>query len=267
MADDPVFRRDLYEGAAEDYDRYRLGYSEEMLHDLLERVTVSGRGWLLDLACGTGQIAFALADAFAEIWAVDQEPDMIRLVQDKALSGRVAHIRPIVSTAEELAGPAAAFELITVGNAFQRLPRKQVADSAAGWLRPGGHMAIIWAETPQHGDRPWQLAFSQALKEWTSAVAATDRVPGGWEESRRQRPDSVVMSEAGFEPLGRFSFTAMHRWSIDRLIGFVYSTSFLSRRVLGAETDGFEADLRARLGRYAQLLQTFEYAYELFRLK
>jgi hypothetical protein len=117
------------------------------------------------------------------------------------------------------------------------------------------------------GDRPWQLTFSQALEEWTSAVAATDRVPVGWEQSRRQRPDSVVMSEAGFEPLGRFSFTATHRWSIDRLIGFVYSTSFLSRRVLGTQTDGFEADLRARLGRYAELLQTVEYAYELFQLK
>lgn len=266
MADDPVFRRDLYEGAAEDYDRYRLGYLEEMLRDLLERVNVSGHGWLLDVACGTGQVAVALADAFAEIWAVDQEPDMIGLMRDKALSGGLAHIHPIVSAAEELVAPAATFELITVANAFHRLPRKQVADRAAEWLHPGGHMAILWAETPARGDRPWQLAFSQALREWASAVAATDRVPDGWEESRRQRPDSVLMSEAGFEPLGRFSFTSVHHWSIDRLIGFAYSTSFLSRRVLGNQTDDFEADLRARLGRYTELIQTADHAYELFGL-
>ena len=48
------------------------------------RTGPSGRGRLLDLACGTGQLAFALRSPFAEVWAVDQEPDMVAVVRSKA---------------------------------------------------------------------------------------------------------------------------------------------------------------------------------------
>ena len=39
---------------------------------------------LLDLACGTGQLTFALRPYVAEVWAVDQEPGMTAVVTRKA---------------------------------------------------------------------------------------------------------------------------------------------------------------------------------------
>ena len=54
------FAADLYRGTAGHYDRYRLPYPEVMTADLIERAGVSGAGRLLDLACGTGQLAFPL---------------------------------------------------------------------------------------------------------------------------------------------------------------------------------------------------------------
>jgi hypothetical protein len=55
-------------------------------------------------------------DTFAEVWAVDQEPDMVRLVEAKAARGRNT-IRAITSRAEEISTDLAGFELIPVGNA------------------------------------------------------------------------------------------------------------------------------------------------------
>src|SRR5262249_20057671 len=108
MPDDPSFAVDLYRGTAEYYDRFRLPYPRALTDDLLDRAQPSRQGRLLDLACGTGQLAFALQNAFAETWAVDQEPDMIRLVKAKA--GRSGHsVRPIISGAEELSADAASF--------------------------------------------------------------------------------------------------------------------------------------------------------------
>ena len=63
MRREPYFNVDLYRGTAEYYDRFRPGYPPVLTDDLLSRVRPSGRGWLLDLACGTGQIAFALHDS------------------------------------------------------------------------------------------------------------------------------------------------------------------------------------------------------------
>jgi ubiquinone/menaquinone biosynthesis C-methylase UbiE len=71
--DDEVrFAADLFRGSAGYYDRYRLPYPDAMLTDLARRAGASGRGRLLDLACGTGQLAFPLRRWFGEVWAVDQ---------------------------------------------------------------------------------------------------------------------------------------------------------------------------------------------------
>src|SRR5580658_10084892 len=72
---DLEFRRDLYRGIAHDYDRFRVPYPRSLIDDLAGRSGAAGRGRLLDLACGTGQVTFALAGRFGEVWAVDQEPD------------------------------------------------------------------------------------------------------------------------------------------------------------------------------------------------
>ena len=99
MAEEVRFAADLYRGTAAAYERYRLPYPAAMTADLVRSAQVSGRGRLLDLACGTGQLAFPLRGWFAEVWAVDQEPDMVEVVRAKAatagarISGRWCRAR------------------------------------------------------------------------------------------------------------------------------------------------------------------------------
>jgi hypothetical protein len=68
MQDEVRFRSDLYAGAAEYYERYRPSYPPQLLARLVEKVGVSGHGRLLDLACGTGQVAFGLCSHFEQVW-------------------------------------------------------------------------------------------------------------------------------------------------------------------------------------------------------
>jgi ubiquinone/menaquinone biosynthesis C-methylase UbiE len=138
---DPRFRTDLYRGTAEWYDVYRPPYPSELIHSLAARVGADGTGRLLDVACGTGQVTFALGDYFAEIWAVDQEPGMIAVASRKA--GDSARFRFRTGAVEELDLPAGTFDLVTIGNAFHRLPRDLVAANVRRWLRPGGYLALL----------------------------------------------------------------------------------------------------------------------------
>ena len=57
---DAEFRRDLYRGTAGYYDRFRVPYPAGLVGDLADRTGADGTGRLLDLACGTGQLSFAL---------------------------------------------------------------------------------------------------------------------------------------------------------------------------------------------------------------
>jgi SAM-dependent methyltransferase len=261
--DGPGFRRDLYRGTAVDYERFRVPYPGALIADLVRRCGPDPHGRALDLACGTGQITFAVREFFGEVWAVDQEPAMIEVVREKAT--RAGGVRALVASAEELAVPDGAFDLVGVGNAFHRLPRRRIADLAHGWLRPGGHLALLWSESPWRGGLPWQRDLAEVLARWMDRVRGHERIPAGVEEERRRLPDREVLEGAGFEAVGRFGFPTPHTWTPEALVGNVLSTSVLSRQALGDQARPFEADLRRALGAHDTLTETIDFAYELGR--
>jgi len=259
------FHPDLYRGTAREYDRFRVAYPKAMIDDLIEATGPSGHGRLLDLACGTGQITFALAERFAEVWAVDQEPDMIELVRAKAQAVPGTHVHALAARAEDLTAPAGAFELVAIGNAFHRLRRDAVAGSAFRWLQPGGSVALLWSTGPWTGDADWQVAMAALLERWRIKMGAQARIPAGWDRPRRQRPDADVLTSAGFRDVHSARFPTVHDWTTDELIGLVYSTSFLPRTVLGDQAAAFERDVRHELGDRDVLRETIDFAYEAAR--
>src|SRR5260370_39905123 len=92
-----------------------------MIEDLVRSAQVSGRGRLLDLACGTGQLAFPLRRWFGEVGAMDQEPDMVAVVRAKAAAAGAPNFRPIVASAETLRAELEYFKLAVIGQPFHRL--------------------------------------------------------------------------------------------------------------------------------------------------
>lgn len=265
--DGPALRRDLYRGTAADYDRFRLPYPDALIDDLARRCGAHGDGRLLDLACGTGQISFATSQRFGEVWAVDQEPDMIAVVRKKAHAAGFDKnkLRALVSAAEDLSLPAETFDLVAIGNAFHRLPRYRVARLGYRALRPGGFLALLWSEVPWRGELPWQRALAAVVARWMDRAGGHDRVPADIGRARQLQPDSAVLHEAGFHVLGSYRFPTAHEWTPQELTGYVLSTSVLSRASLGRLATELAADLQRALHGHDRLTQVIDYAYELAR--
>jgi SAM-dependent methyltransferase len=239
-----------------------------MIADLIRRSEVSGAGRLLDLACGTGQLAFPLRRWFSQVWAVDREPEMAGMVQAKAELLGADNLRPIVADAETLDAPPGYFELAVIGNAFHRLDRDLVADRLLNWLRPGGCVALCWSTAPSPGDQAWQQALTATLDKWRGVLGVEDRIPPNWDEPRRLRPDHQVLTDAGFAVAGHHEFVVKHRWCLPELAGYVRSASFLAAPVLGERGAAFDADLAATLAPFAEdggLAQIVNFAYDLAR--
>lgn len=267
MTSEPEFAPDLYRGTAQLYDRFRLPYSPRLINQLLADVRPSGDGRALDLGSGTGQLAFALGAAFAEVWAADPEPDMIGVIRSKITAGGEHNIRPVLTTAQDLDAPSAWFELVVIGNAFHRMPRQRVAERIADWLVPGGRLALCWSSSPWSGSQPWQAAFSELLADWRRRLDTDSRIPANLEESRAARPDDEVVRAAGLVPVGSQEVVEPYDWTPKALAGFSYATSFLPITVFGGRTAEFEADLSDRLQPYLHngvVTDQVSYAYDLF---
>ena len=243
----PNFPLDAFAGTAAYYLRYRIPYPEALIKDLVARAGITGAGRLLDLACGPGRVALALVSSFREIWAIDLEPEMIEVGQEEAAQRGVANINWMVGRAEDVQAPPASIELITIGEAFHRLDQQLVAKQALEWLRPGSCLASLGSYGVMEGKEPWQRIVAEIVRRWISRAR-----PGG-DGSAQPQPGSgpkhyeLVLRETGFEAVASYSFVEPHDWTIETIIGNLYSTSFCSKKVLGDNSEAFEADLRAAL--------------------
>jgi hypothetical protein len=56
-----------------------------------------------------------------------------------------------------------------------------------------------------------------------------------------------VMRDAGFRKVSTYTFAYEHCWTIESIIGYLYSTSYCSKRVLGSRAAVFERELEELL--------------------
>ena len=145
---------------------------------------------------------------------------------------------------EELSAPADAFDLVTIGNAFHRLRRRQVADRVLRWLRPGGYLALLWGGSPVDGGAPWQQTLQATMQSWHDRNGVGHRLPPGYQAAREATPDLAILRAAGFEVTGRFEFAYTRDWTLAEIAGYLASTSVWSAAALGAAAAQFDADLR-----------------------
>ncbi|WP_067859835.1 class I SAM-dependent methyltransferase [Nocardia shimofusensis] len=242
----PSYREGLFRGAAEYYSRYRPAYPQPLLDDLLNRAGEGGV--LIDLACGTGEIAIPLHTRFTHVHAVDLEPDMIEVGRAKAERAGAANITWSTGPAEELAitDPA---QLVTIGNAFHRLDRPLIAERARQWLAPGGCLAILGSSTPWSGTEPWQTVAVDVVARWSGEPGRpASASPATAENAPTRRTHEEILEEAGFLDVTEYRFPTPHAWTVDEFLGFLWSTSYTARiRQEPNRAEGFENDLRAQL--------------------
>jgi SAM-dependent methyltransferase len=254
--DEPRYPRDLFAGTADYYARYRPEYPASFVETLLEAARLDRGELAVDLACGTGQVAFALAPSFRRVHAIDQEPEMVATGRQLARMRGLGNLTWEVAPAEAAQLPPDSVDLVTIGNAFHRVPRVRVARAAYGWLRDGGAFVDLGGgPTMGVGAEPWQRLVAQTIQRWTPPPG-----PGAQDGGRRS---AEVLAEAGFTVVRHHEMSVRRTWSLDEIVGYLFSTSAASKRALGPAADAFEADLRATLlahdaaGRYAETMSYY----------
>jgi SAM-dependent methyltransferase len=218
-----------------------------MMEELLGRAGVR-RTDLLDLATGPGRIALALAPRFTRVVGIDIEADMIEVARREATRRGITNVTFELGAAEELQFPPESVDLVTIGEAFHRLPQRLVAGKVFEWLRPGGCLVTLGSDGRFSGDEPWEATLRDVRERWLRTA-----FPDGWArylpgESEDQERREAVMRGAGFVGVqGHDDFETVLTQSFEDVLGYLESTSVCTRRVLGADFDRFAEELRGAL--------------------
>ena len=129
------------------------------------------RGTLLDVACGTGDLALAAARLRpgANVIGVDAASRMTALAAQRVLPGDMRRVSFVTGDLSRLALPDASVDAITGGYALRNVPdyRRGIAELARV-LRPGGHLLTLDFYRPP--SPVWRELFLGYLQLSGSAV-------------------------------------------------------------------------------------------------
>jgi ubiquinone/menaquinone biosynthesis C-methylase UbiE len=247
----------LFAGTAEYYARYRLRYPAAVLDIVAARFGLDGSGRLLDLGTGPGQLAIPLAARFEEVVAIDVSAEMVAAGERQARRAGVANIRWLTGRAEEVPPDLGPFRLVTIGGAFHWMDQPTVLGRLESLVAPGGGVAMFGM-----GGSHWNVS-----EPWSQAVVATIQRWLGRERRAGQRLARIDerrfedwLAESAFSRLEIGAYTFDHTWTLDEVVGELYSTSYANPTLLGDRLPAFEADLRRELlsvepsGRYTRTI-------------
>jgi SAM-dependent methyltransferase len=192
---------------------------------------------VLDIGCGTGRAAEALAERGSRVWGVEPEPEMAALARERVSTVKVA-------PAERLPFKDGWFERALMWLVVHLVDRPRAFAEAARVLGPEGRLAIGTFH-PLHFERYW-------LKRFFPSLEAIDR-------ARFPTPDELDsdLTGAGFErvELQRLTQSA----SVDRETAI----ERVRRRFISPLQLLDEAELQAGLQRMeAELPEQNEYSLE-----
>ena len=142
--------RTLFATIADRYDFITIALSygqDRRWKRRLVRLAAPGAGiQALDLATGTGDIAFALAARGARVAGLDLTPRMIELARAKGNGPRF-----LVGDMLALPFPAASFDIVTTGYGLRNVPNLMTAiEEIHRVLKPGGQLLSLDFNRPSN---------------------------------------------------------------------------------------------------------------------
>jgi SAM-dependent methyltransferase len=276
--DDGELRRryaQVFDDVAEDYDRERRGYPDELIDAACERGGLRTGDAVVEVGCGTGLLTVALLARGLRVEAVDPGANMLQLARRRV--GEGADVRFHHGRFEDVALPAGAYAAVFAATAFHWIEPRVGWARAAELLAPAGMLALlqycdVWdARTvddwqalhaavarvaPEIGARWPELRDEDSIL--TGAVARSDNISAVWSWMGRHE---LTVPEAArlFDDVGVTAVRVQTEQTGDQLNAYLRTTS-LYRRLEADQRPALEAENRAVADRAGGLLRSSELA-------
>lgn len=221
------------------YARYRKPYPKGLFDLVSQRFRLDGAGRLLDVGCGTGQLAIPLSARFEEVAAIDPSSEMVAEAADLVRKAGLANVKLLVMRGEQISRDLGQFRLAVFGSSLHWMAMDDVLHRCRSVLVPGGGIAVADMRSIWGGTSPWEEAVVATVQRWLGAARRAGS--GAFPEPVRRYEDALT--DSGFRNVESGCIHCEFDLDIPFIIGHLYSTSYSSRFLLAERAPGFECDL------------------------
>jgi len=207
--------RGIFSQIADRYDVFNamasMGIDRSWRRELVRACRLEPGSRVLDLASGTGDVAFAIANLGhpAEVVATDFVPEMLAVAEKKAAENPPdVPVSFSVADAQEIPFADASFDVVTVAFGVRNFPqRERNFAEVLRVLKPGGRYVILEFSRPTLA--PWRAVYHVYLRHAIPAIGGVltgDRDGFVYlNDSIRQFPTQPALAaelrEAGFSAI------------------------------------------------------------------
>jgi len=239
------FNPELYKGTHEYYAKYRPTIPEEVISVIVEHFDIRPTDRVLDIGCGTGQVALAMEGKCGEMVCLDPDPEMLKWAK-KTTEGFKTKLIWFNYGAEDLRKTKerlGIFKLATICRSFHWMDQEQVLDILDDLIEEDGGVAVFGDKSLWTGGEEWQ----QAVKKAVQRFLGKERRAG---KGKFEVPDKLwgdIMARSAFRFIAIHDVPIERSWDAESIIGYLFSTSFAAPHLFGNQLDRFKEKIESTL--------------------
>lgn len=232
-------RKESFDEAAADYNRWRAGYPEEVVEDILASGCIESFSRVLEVGCGTGQLSVPLANRAVELVAVEFGSSLAALARRNL--ARFPKARVETAAFEDWPLPAEPFDSVVVANAFHWLDPEVRFSKSARALKLGGCLIIAHAHHVRGGTPGFFEETQRYYMKWGLSDDPFFRPPAA-RDAPIMHPELDERPEFG--PVRRNRFEIPRQHSAESYVGWLKTDSLIAT-LDPAAREGFLDDIGA----------------------
>lgn len=235
---------------AEFYAKFRRGYPDSVIDILQESFGLGVRDSVLDLGCGTGQLAIPLSARVGSVIGMDPEPDMLRLARESAAERGVGNATWVLGADSDvpalgnLLGGEPSLAMTVVGQALHWMRHAKLFRELFPLFRAGGGIAVVANGTPL-----WlqQTDWSRALRSFLERHFDTELTASCGTSDEDRARYAQALQDAGFSDVESRVVTYGDELTFEEIIGGLYSAIPAEQLPEGAGRTAFTDGIREAL--------------------
>ena len=232
-----------FRGTYDYYIEFRPRIPEKVINIIIQYFDLCPTDRILDIGCGTGQVALAMDGRCKEITCLDPDPEMIVRAKEmtKDSKTKLTWINKRAEELSEIKEKLGSFKLATSSRAFHRVNQDQVLKTLDSLIEQEGGISLFSDRTIWQGQEDWQGELEKIVKRYSK----DEKLSNGNQKPNGSWEDSLSRSKFNYVITRQVSIT--RSWSIEGIIGYVFSTSFANPYVVGNKLNQFKKEIKDKL--------------------
>ena len=234
----------LFGGTYRYYAKYRPGIPEKVVDKVLKGFDVGRKDRILDIGCGTGQVALVMDGKCQEMVCLDSDAGMLKEAKKapKKLKSKISWLNYSSAELSQLKN-LGLFKVATICRAFHWMDQDQVLSDLDDMIAQGGGVAIFGDGSFWTGKEKWQLIVKKVVQKYLGE----ERRAGKKKFKQPSETWEKIISRSSFNHIRQQKVKVKRNWDVKSIVGWLFSSSFASPDHFGNRVESFKEDIECEL--------------------